>query len=518
MASQSSIHAPFERDATRIHSKTMICLFAVNIIYLTQILSLVGTGLLANTMAQVVGGTGQTVWYSSCITILTVVLNPPIGQVADYWGRKAILVVMPLAGVVGSIIVSRAQSSGTLIAGFAILGLNYGSQSLSVAVMSEILPRHYRPIGQAVGSVSTALGAIIALLMGGGLLRHGDNSNYRIFCLDWVGYALFAPALVLFCIALSWSQNPYSWDSVNILAPFIISIVALIIFIVYEWRFKKDGMLHHELWRHRNFAISLFVIFVEGSVNFATLFIAAGVFSPVFGLWSSKRKTLRPPLVLGAICLLAFFILLATSKIDTPRYAFWIYPILPGIALPSIVPLSMVSAQFATTPELIALTSALMTSIRSLGGSIGLAINNAVLHNALDKELPKKIAEAALPLGLPASSLPALIQGLASQNKQAVAAVPGVTPEIAQAAVLGMKKAYLIAFRNAWIVSASFCSLLLISCFFIKEQESEFDASIDAPVEIDSKTMEVDEIVPTNMQEKQFESRAEVSHQENSSS
>ncbi|KAG7406212.1 Trichothecene efflux pump TRI12 [Fusarium oxysporum f. sp. rapae] len=580
MTSQSSIHAPFEQDATRIHSKTMICLFAVNIIYLTQILSLVGTGLLANTMAQVVGGTGQTVWYSSCITILTVVLNPPIGQVADYWGRKAILVVMPLAGVVGSIIVSRAQSSGTLIAGFAILGLNYGSQSLSVAVMSEILPRHYRPIGQAVGSVSTALGAIIALLMGGGLLRHGDNSNYRIFwyvtaglyalaslgcvigynppprdlqvsldvsqklkSLDWVGYALFAPALVLFCIALSWSQNPYSWDSANILAPFIISIVALIIFIVYEWRFKKDGMLHHELWRHRNFAISLFVIFVEGiaffaansyfvfqislvydvsflsgSVNFAILFIAAGVFSPVFGLWSSKRKTLRPPLVLGAICLLAFFILLATSKIDTPRYAFWIYPILPGIALPSIVPLSMVSAQFATTPELIALTSALMTSIRSLGGSIGLAINNAVLHNALDKELPKKIAEAALPLGLPASSLPALIQGLASQNKQAVAAVPGLTPEIAQAAVVGMKKAYLIAFRNAWIVSASFCALLLISCFFIKEQESEFDASIDAPVEINSKTLEVDEILPPNMQEKQFEGRAEVSHQENSSS
>ncbi|KAL9561523.1 hypothetical protein ACKAV7_014370 [Fusarium commune] len=580
MTSQSSIHAPFEQDATRIHSKTMICLFAVNIIYLTQILSLVGTGLLANTMAQVVGGTGQTVWYSSCITILTVVLNPPIGQVADYWGRKAILVVMPLAGVVGSIIVSRAQSSGTLIAGFAILGLNYGSQSLSVAVMSEILPRHYRPIGQAVGSVSTALGAIIALLMGGGLLRHGDNSNYRIFwyvtaglyalaslgcligynppprdlqvsldvsqklkSLDWIGYALFAPALVLFCIALSWSQNPYSWDSANILAPFIISIVALIIFIVYEWRFKKDGMLHHELWRHRNFAISLFVIFVEGiaffaansyfvfqislvydvsflsgSVNFAILFIAAGVFSPVFGLWSSKRKTLRPPLVLGAICLLAFFILLATSKIDTPRYAFWIYPILPGIALPSIVPLSMVSAQFATTPELIALTSALMTSIRSLGGSIGLAINNAVLHNALDKELSKKIAEAALPLGLPASSLPALIQGLASQNKQAVAAVPGLTPEIAQAAVVGMKKAYLIAFRNAWIVSASFCALLLISCFFIKEQESEFDASIDAPVEINSKTLEVDEILPPNMQEKQFEGRAEVSHQENSSS
>ncbi|KAF5723642.1 drug facilitator PEP5 [Fusarium mundagurra] len=574
MASQSSISAPFEQDAARIHSKTLICLFAVNMIYFTQLLSLVGTGLLSNTMAAAVGGSSQTVWYSSCITILTVVLNPPIGQFADYWGRKTLLVVMQLAGVVGSIIVSRAQNSGTLIAGFAILGSTFGSQSLTVTVMSEILPRHYRPIGQAVGGVFIALGSITALLMGGGLLRHGDNSNYRIFwyvtagcyalaslgcligynppprdlqvslnvsqkikSLDWVGYVLFAPALVLFCIALSWSQNPYSWDSVNILAPFVISIVILIIFIVYEWRFKKDGMLHHELWRHRNFAISLFVIFIEGiaffaansyfvfeislvydasflsgSVNFAIMFITAAAFSPVFGLWSAKYKTLRPPLVFGSVFLLAFFILLATSKIDTPRYAFWIYPILPGLALPSIVPLTMVSAQFATTPELIALTSALMTSIRSLGGSIGLAINNAVLHNALDKELAKKIAEAALPLGLPTSSLPALIQGLASQNKQAVAAVPGLTPEIANAAVLGMKKAYLIAFRNAWIVSAAFCSLMLI------EQASEFDATIDAPVEIDSKThLEVDETVPPETPEKQFESRAEVSHQENTS-
>ncbi|KAL9561724.1 hypothetical protein ACKAV7_014116 [Fusarium commune] len=568
MASQSTIHALSEREPTRIHSKTLICLIAVNMIYLAQLASLVGSGLLANSMGQAVGDTKQTVWYSSCITILTVVLNPPIGQAADYWGRKIILVVLPLTGVAGSIIVSRAQSSGTLIAGFAILGLNFGCQSLSIAVMSEILPRQYRPMGQAAGSVSSALGAIIALLIGGGLLQHGNISNYRIFwyiiaglyalaslgcfigynppprdlqasldvsqklkSLDWGGYALFTPALVLFCISLSWSQNPYSWDSAQILAPFIIGIVALIIFIFYEWRFKKYGMLHHELWRHRNFALSLFVIFVEGiaflsansyfafqisliydvgflsvGANFSILFITALVFSPLFGLWSSKRKTLRPPLILGAVFILAFFILLATSKIDTPRYAFWIYPILPGVGLSSIVTLSMVSAQLATTPELIALTSALMTSIRSLGGSVGLAINNAVLNSALEKELPKKVAAATLPLGLPSSSLPALIKALASQNKEAVAAVPGITSEIAQAAVEGMKRGYLVAFQNAWTVAASFCGLLVISCFFIKEQESEFDARIDAPVESGPDTLG---------EEKQCEARVEVSHKEN---
>ncbi len=60
---------------------------------------------------------------------------------------------------------------------------------------------------------------------------------------------------------------------------------------------------------------------------------------------------MRPPLILGSVFLLLFFILLATVKIDTPQYAFWIFPILSGTALVSIVPLSIVSAQLTTSPS-----------------------------------------------------------------------------------------------------------------------------------------------------------------------
>ncbi|KAM6508348.1 hypothetical protein FALCPG4_018221 [Fusarium falciforme] len=110
MASHSSINAPWApgEPATRIGSKTIICLVAINLIYLAQLSSVIGSGFLAQSMSQVVGGTGQTVWYSSCITIVTVALNPPISQAADYCGRKPILVLLSLAGVVGCIIVSRA--------------------------------------------------------------------------------------------------------------------------------------------------------------------------------------------------------------------------------------------------------------------------------------------------------------------------------------------------------------------------------------------------------------------------
>lgn len=475
-------------------------------------------------MAQVVGGTDKTVWYASCITIMTVALNPPISQAADYWGRKQPLIALSLVGVIGCIVISRAQTSRTIIAGFAILGLNFGCQSVILAVLSEILPRCYRPIGQASASLAASLGGVIGLLMGGGLLKDGNLPNYRIFwyieaglyaiaalgCLigynppsrelqaslstseklsrlDWVGYLIIAPGLVLFSMALSWSNNPYTWGSPNILGPFIVGVVAMILFIVYEWRFKEDGMLHHGLWHNRNFAVSLLVIFVEGltffaansyfayevmvmydvniliaGANFAIMFFTGFVFSSIFGLWSSKCKTMRAPLVLGGVFLLLFFILLATAKIDTPRYAFWIYPILSGIALVSIVPLAMVSAQLTVSPELITLASALMTTVRSLGGAIGLAINNVVLNGTLNKELPEEVGKAVLSLGLPSSSLPALISALAAQNKKAVASISGITPEIAEAAFAAMRRAYLASFRNAWIVSAAFCSTMVI--------------------------------------------------------
>ncbi|UPK92886.1 hypothetical protein LCI18_003821 [Fusarium solani-melongenae] len=582
MASPSSLNAPWApgEPTNRISSNTIICLVAINLIYLAQLSSVIGSGFLAQSMSQAVGGTGQTVWYSSCITIMTVALNPPISQAADYWGRKPILVLLSLVGAAGSIVVSRAQNSGTLITGFAILGLNFGCQSVLLAVLSEVLPRRYRPMGQASASGAASVGATIGLLMGGGLLQHGHISNYRIYwyieaglyavaaigCLigynppprelqvslnsyeklkrlDWVGYSLFAPGLTLFSMALAWSDNPYTWDSANILGPFIIGVMAIILFIVYEWRFKKDGILHRDLWHHRNTAVSLFIIFVEGlaffaansyfafeitliydvnilsaGTNFAIMFLTGFVFSPLFGLWSSKRRSMRAPLVAGCVFLLLFFILLATVDMDTPRYAFWIFPVLSGIALVSIVPLSMVSAQLATSPELITLVSALITTVRSLGGALGLAINNAVLTSTLEKELPKKVSAAALPLGLPPSSLPALIDGLASQRRDAVAAVPGMSSEIAQAAVEAMKRAYLVAFRNAWIVSATFCGLLVISACFVKDQRDEFDTRIDAPVDAVLVGLQGNEGSSLGMGEpveKQGYQEAQVSHEEN---
>lgn len=73
----------------------------------------------------------------------------------------------------------------------------------------------------------------------------------------------------------------------------------------------------------------------------------------------------------------------------------------------------------------------------------------------LQSNLAPKVASATLPLGLPLSSLPLLLQALAVHNEEALSEVPGITPAIVAAGIEGLKQGYVIAFRYVWIVAAA---------------------------------------------------------------
>ncbi|KAJ5292764.1 Tannase [Penicillium atrosanguineum] len=508
---------------------------AINFIYLVQLIAIVGAGFLAQPITELFGASSLSVWPSSILTIFTSVLTPPISQAADYWGRKWFLVVLMACGCAGSLVIGWATSMGMVIGGFCLLGLSFGSQSLLFAVVSEVLPRKHRPVAQSTVNLTAGLGAAAGLIMGGALLRNNILEHYRVywyvvagifmvssilcFCfynpppreaqvslstseklhrLDWVGIGTFSPGLTLFCVGLAWSQNPYEWSNAHILAPFITGVMLLIFFIVYEWRWKRDGMLHHDLFKKRNFPISLALVFAEGlsfftcnnyypfevslftggsfwtiGLHFTIVFFGSVAFAPLAGLYSGKKKVVRSPLFVGLLCLVIFNVLMATVNLDSPRGTLWGYAIFAGAGLGMILPIVMVAAQMDTPPELISITSGLITSIRSVGAAIGLAINTATIHNSLAKNLVPKIAAAILPLGFPEAELPAIIAALVTQSPAAVEAVPGVTPTVSLAALVAYKEAYGIAFRNAWITASCIVFVAAI----------EFNAHIDAPAE-----------------------------------
>lgn len=101
-------------------------------------------------------------------------------------------------------------------------------------------------------------------------------------------------------------------------------------------------------------------------------------------------------------------------------------------------------------------------AVRSLGGTVGLAINTAIFNSALSTEIPSKIAAAALPLGLPPTSLGMFIGGLTTHNETILAHVPGATPQIIGAGANALVRAFGVGFRNCWIAASCFGVIAVI--------------------------------------------------------
>lgn len=457
---------------------------------------------------------------------MTVVLGPIVSQASDYWGRKWFLIILTLIGAAGAIIVSRANTMNMVIAGFAVIGIDFGVQPLLHTVASEVLPRRWRAWGQASVMISNALGLITGLIVGGHFNRHGDPNGFRYFfyiaaaffalaaaiCvyayrplprplqtaytfneklakLDWIGYALLSSSLVLFCVGLSYSQNPYQWSDPRVSATFAIGMALGFVLIAYEWKFKTDGMFHHGLFdNNRNFSIALLCVFCEGmaffaanvyfafqvsvlyetdfllvTTRFSIAFVACIIGSLVTGLYCAKTKKVRW-MTFTAFCIfVGFFVGMSAATKDTST-AVWGLPVLMGFGLGMTLITLITAAQLSLPVELVSIATGLIISVRSLGGTIGIAIYNAVFISAM-KHLPDNIASAAISAGLPPSSVTQFVGDLAGQNQTDLVNVPGVTPEIIGAGAGALLDTYATGFRNVWVTALAFCVLAGICKF-----------------------------------------------------
>lgn len=121
---------------------------------------------LAREFGTALGDPDKAGWLLSITAILTCVLGPPVAQAADYWGRKWFIVSLTTLGFVGCIIIARATSMNMAIGGQVVASFALGSQPLLYAVVSEILPRRWRPEAQAGLNVALAIGALVGVLVG----------------------------------------------------------------------------------------------------------------------------------------------------------------------------------------------------------------------------------------------------------------------------------------------------------------------------------------------------------------
>ncbi|KAI8951100.1 major facilitator superfamily domain-containing protein [Xylaria longipes] len=544
IATKDSHHAEVVEDVRpHVHFVTYLAIFSVNLASVAQNFAITGAG----TQAQIIGRTfnsSDTGWATGVMVICGVILGPIVSQGADLWGRKWFFVVLNGFGFAGSVIVARAQDISTALAGFTVIGLAFGTQGLVHAVSGEVIPRRWRSWGQAAALVSTELGLVLGLIVAGGLNRTGDPDGFRNFyyitaglfltatllciftynpphtkrqlenvdsaikLLDWIGFGLLSSCVVLFSIALNWSQNPYSWDDPHVSAPFSISVL-LAVLLILNGRLKPDGLFHHGLFQERMFPICLVCIFAEGisfyAVNvyvpyqastlydhdflfpplrLAIGFVAAIVASVGTGLYCYLTKCVRWATFSALIIFVLFFAGMAGAvRVDDSGSALWGLPVLVGWAFGMVLVTLVTAAQLCVPPALVTISSCLMLAVRALGGTVGFAVYQAVFQSVVS-HLDDNIAEAALAKGLPPAFVSELVDYYrVSRDESTIPGIPGVNSAIAEAAAAAMRNTYQSGFYNVWVTGAAFVSAAAIISIFMYDPSSEFTPHIDAPIE-----------------------------------
>lgn len=72
-------------------------------------------------------------------------------------------------------------------------------------------------------------------------VRH--NIKIILTRLDLLGFALFAPACIMFLLAMTWGGTTYAWDSSRIIGLFCGSFGTGIVFIVWQIRRGDESMI-----------------------------------------------------------------------------------------------------------------------------------------------------------------------------------------------------------------------------------------------------------------------------------
>jgi EmrB/QacA subfamily drug resistance transporter len=358
------------------------------------------------------------------------------GKLADLLGRRLIFVVGLVVFTLSSLGCGLAGSASLLIAARVVQGVGAAMMNPStLSIITVTFPPRQRGTAIGIWAGVSALALAIGPLVGGLITEH-INWNWIFFINVPVGaiaiaaaYAfidesrdtsheqrpdtpgLIASALGLFALSYGLIEaNTYGWTSGRILGSFAISAVSLTAFILLE-RHQRLPMLDLSLFRNVGFAGANGVMLLVGLAMFGVFFYVSLYVQQVLGYsptqagasflpWTLLIILLAPqagrlsdrigprPLVSGGM------VVVASSLFVFSRFgvsaSFW--DLLPGMLLGGIgMSMAMApttaAAMSSVQADKAGVGSAVLNSMRQVGGSLGIAVMGAIVASGVSNGL-----------------------------------------------------------------------------------------------------------------------------------
>lgn len=239
-------------------------------------------------------------WVLIGYLLITTVLTPLVGRLADIWGRKHLYNSGFIIFGLGSLLAGLAQPQfhgADLIVGRIIQGI--GGALLvtnSTAIVTDAFPKHQVGLGLGINQIAGAAGFLIGPIIGGLLTEWSwrwvflFNVPLAIFGalwgiwrlrepvrlpgkqhIDWIGSVTLTLGLTGTLLALSLFAFPLLGQTANIVI-LVVGLISLALFAFIEPRIKEP-LVQLRLFRDRLFALANISGLLNGIARGAVLFL-----------------------------------------------------------------------------------------------------------------------------------------------------------------------------------------------------------------------------------------------------
>ncbi|KAJ1675686.1 hypothetical protein EV182_000779 [Spiromyces aspiralis] len=391
-----------------------------------------------STLAKEFDAMSSSAWVGTAY-LLTMTAFQPL----DIFGRLQLLMFALGIFLIESALCCAAKSMAWLIIARGLTGVGgAGIMTMAVVIAGDITDLKSRGKYLACFSLAWAVASSIGPLIGG---TFADKVTWRwcfyinlptgavtavtslLFILipveretwleklkrvDFLGSFIMVASLILILLALSWGGKTYAWNSAVVIALLVVGFALLAVFVVVEAYIPLEPILDLSLFNNRTIPALLIASTMAGMVMFSLIYYIPIFFSAVFN--SSAIN--------AGVHLLPFQVSIAVSALVTGQIMSRIghmrlltvigfalatvgaglatllrpesgtdkqvgYLLLCGIGIGLVLPPTMVIAQAAVKPQLMAVSTTLLMFTRTIGGVFGLAISDAVFINALRPRL-----------------------------------------------------------------------------------------------------------------------------------
>ncbi|KAF2750085.1 MFS general substrate transporter [Sporormia fimetaria CBS 119925] len=544
-----------------MNGKLFMILLCMSFLWIGSQIPLYLFGSVLPTIYQDIGGTDRYTWFVIGYLIPNAALCPFVGAFSDIYGRQKVAIVGQVVLILGPIITATAKTMNIAIAGQVFSGLGAGlNELIALAGTAEVVPVKDR--GKYVGLVVLTILPFCPSVLFAQLISKASSWRYNgifvgvwnfiglllcIFCyndpprltatytkkdvfrqMDYIGGILSTGGITCFMMGMQWGASQYPWGSAHNMAPFIIGIVLIVAFFVWEVRFAPYPMVPAALFSKakKTMIIILLITFLSGGNYFVLLLfwptqvynvygddpIGIGIRSLPIGfgiIGGAAICLLLIPITKGRVkALMIFFTAMMTAgtgavSINNPDNLSTMYAIvtIASIGVGGVIIPSSIIAQIACPDELIATITAITLSIRYIGGAIGFAVYANLFFRKFTEIAGTKVAVDGIVMkGLvPATELPLVVHlvelvGNAqfTELKHVIATNPLVSQKDKAYSIIirAAQEGFALAYRYPYWISIAFGGLCFILSFFVDDIGSLLTAQIAAPTAVEYEITE----------------------------